>query len=171
MHEDFFIPACLIPENEWRIAFKCMLQISLFTPETPRAAFRKRKYCVAGGAASVAITRPLNRQSESGAGVSQKRPADDDDVFLLSSYLSPPHNISICVCVLPVCLSLSLLSHTSLPAPPPHLPCSLAPLSSCFSGFLNCDISAAAPPSSSSSSSYCSCSSSSSARAMCGRSN
>ena len=110
----------------------------------------------------LSLSRGIARAS--GDGASEKTA----DVFLLSSYLAPPHNISICVCVLPLSLSLSLFSHTSPPRP--DLPCSLAPLSSCFSGFLNCDISAAAPPPSSSS--YCSCSSSSSPpRAMCGKSN
>ena len=67
-------------------------------------------------------------------------------IFLLS-----PHNISICVwCVhgrLSVPCSPPFLSSPIHRSPPSltDLPSSLAPLSSCFSGFLNCDISRLPP--------------------------
>ena len=134
--------------------------------ETPRAAFCERKHCVAGGIGGYHSAVESPERAELGDVKRPRRRADAGDVFLLSSYLAPPHNVSICVCVRTTLFSPSLSLLLSLPS----RSSSLAPLSSCFSGFLNCDISASAP-SSSSSSSYCSCSSSSSPRAMCGKSN
>ena len=139
------------------LATKCLI-----TPETPRAACSKRKYCVAGGIGGYHSAVESPERAEMGR-VKRQRTSSCFHHILLLRTTSP----SVCVCdsLFPLCLLLSIP-----PLPSPSRSPLLAPLSSCFSGFLNCDISAAAPPPSSSS--YCSCSSSSSPpRAMCGKSN
>ena len=140
------------------LATKCLI-----TPETPRAACSKRKYCVAGGRGIGGYHSAVESPERAEMGrVKRQRTSSCFHHILLLRTTSP--SVSVCV------RDSLFPCYPSLPSPSPSRSPLLAPLSSCFSGFLNCDISAAAPPPSSSS--YCSCSSSSSPpRAMCGKSN
>ena len=136
--------------------------------ETPRAAFCERKHCVAGGIGGYHSAVESPERAELG-GCEKTAAEGGRGRRLLAFIISCPsaQRLHLCLCAYD---SLFPLSQSSPIPPLPSRSSSLAPLSSCFSGFLNCDISAAAPPPSSSS--YCSCSSSSSPpRAMCGKSN
>ena len=117
-------------------------------------AFSKRKYCVAGGRPRwLSLSRAIvgmERTEKTVAQDGRTRTQTTSSCFHPISSSSAQH-LHLCLCARPT-LFLRL-SSSSIHPPPPSLSSLLArppaPLSSCFSGFLNCDISppASAPPS------------------------
>ena len=155
--------------------------MTLSTSETPLAAWHSASANIAwragglGGYHSAVESlgwRELKRQWRRTDG--RTRTQTTSSCFHPISSSSSAQHLHLCLCARPT-LFLRL-SSSSIHPPPPSLSSLLArppaPLSSCFSGFLNCDISPPSPLLHLPPSSYCPCSSSSSPlSATCGKSN